>query len=138
MNYLSIFIGLVFIFLVFLFYYKYLPFEINKSGDMKIIEILLRQSARYSIAALQDKSLFIAILHANYGAGYWWALKDIVPTDVISRVAGVPYETIEKQVLSIQDIFTKKLIQTCSGIRSGFSETELNKYNVLIHLAGYS
>ena len=136
MNYLSIFILLVVILLLILFSCtRQCNTNYNSNNTVKI---LLRQSARYSVAALQDKSLFIAVLHANYGAGYWWALKDIVPTDVISRVAGVSYETIEKQVLSIQDMLTKKLIQTCSGIRSGFSETELNEYKVLIQLAGYS
>ena len=36
---------------------------------------LVRQAARWSTAAKQDKNSMIAVLHANYGAGYLWALK---------------------------------------------------------------
>ena len=109
---------------------------INK-GHHEHIKTLLRQSARYSIAALQDKSLFIAVLHANYGAGYWWALKDIYPSNIISSVAGVSSEIIEKEILDIQDYFTRQLIRECSGIRTGFTPAELSKYAELIQLAGY-
>nr|QBK89293.1 MAG: uncharacterized protein LCMiAC02_03880 [Mimivirus LCMiAC02] len=35
----------------------------------EILRILTRQSARWSIAASQDKSPLIAVLHANYGQG---------------------------------------------------------------------
>ena len=42
----------------------------------KNINTLIRQAARWSVAAQQDESPIIALLHANYGAGYLWALKD--------------------------------------------------------------
>ena len=49
-----------------------------KSTDKKShIETLIRQASRWSVAAQQDDSPIIALLHANYGAGYLWALKDI-------------------------------------------------------------
>ena len=34
------------------------------------IQIMVRQAARWSTAADQDESPMIAVLHANYGAGY--------------------------------------------------------------------
>ena len=41
------------------------------------ISTLLRQSARWAIASTQDDSAMISLLHANYAAGYLWAVKDI-------------------------------------------------------------
>ena len=47
----------------------------------KNIEKLVRQSARWSTATKQDKNPLIAVLHANYCAGYLWALKEIVSNE---------------------------------------------------------
>ena len=51
----------------------------KKNNREKQIEFaaqkLVRQAARWSTAAKQDKNSMIAVLHANYGAGYLWALK---------------------------------------------------------------
>lgn len=46
---------------------------------------LIRQVARWSTAGKQDKNSMIAVLHANYGAGYLWALKDIIKMDIIEK-----------------------------------------------------
>ena len=37
---------------------------------VKVVKSLLRQSARWTVAARQDKNPLIAVLHANYGAAY--------------------------------------------------------------------
>ena len=49
------------------------------------IQKLTRQAARWSTAAAQDDSPLIAVLHANYGAGYLWALKDIATAKQIKN-----------------------------------------------------
>lgn len=77
------------------------------------IRILARQAARWSTAAKQDKSVMIAVLHANYGAGYLWALKDIATSQQIKEATGIELEKFEKEIVKTQDIATKKMIKLC-------------------------
>tara|TARA_Y100000389_G_C17223324_1_gene394404 strand:+ start:407 stop:706 length:300 start_codon:yes stop_codon:yes gene_type:complete len=79
----------------------------------EIIKTLVRQTSRWSAAALQDKSPLIAVLHANYGAGYLWALKDIATADQIKHVTNIELLTFEKEITSIQDKVTKNAIRVC-------------------------
>ena len=53
------------------------------------IKTLTRQAARWSVASTQDESPMVAVLHANYGAGYLWALKDIATDQQISSATGI-------------------------------------------------
>ena len=87
------------------------------SGKQKLqneaISILVRQAARWSTAAQQDKSYLIAVLHANYGAGYLWALKDIATSEQIYEATGVNLLEFEKEIVSIQDEITKRVMMEC-------------------------
>ena len=49
---------------------------IYKPKKTNPVDILVRQASRWSVAAQQDKSPMIALLHANYGVGYLWALQE--------------------------------------------------------------
>ena len=62
--------------------------DANKMKSSMILK-LVRQTARYSSAALQDKSPLIALLHANYGTGYLWALKSIATNDEIRNITKI-------------------------------------------------
>ena len=84
-----------------------------KKNLNKIIKILVRQAARWSTAALQDKSDLIAVLHANYGAGYLWALKDIASKSDIEQAANINFNRFESDIVNTMDIVTKNLIKTC-------------------------
>jgi hypothetical protein len=77
------------------------------------IRVLYRQSARYAYAAEQDESPIIRILHANYGAGYLFALKDIVRSGDFERVVGEDMLTFEKRIVGIQDRATRELAEKC-------------------------
>ena len=79
-----------------------------------IIKTLVRQTARWSSAALQDKSPLIAVLHANYGAGYLWALKDIATSEQIKQATNVDQLEFEKKITDIQDKVTKDAIKQCA------------------------
>ena len=68
----------------------------NAESCIVIILKLTRQAARWSVAALQDENPIISILHANYGAGYLWAIKDIVTTDKFNEITGLDYLTFEE------------------------------------------
>jgi hypothetical protein len=74
---------------------------------------LVRQAARWSTAAKQDKNSMIAVLHANYGAGYLWALKDIIKTDIIEKKTGIDMMKFENEIIKIQDEATQKMAQLC-------------------------
>lgn len=77
------------------------------------IQIMVRQAARWSTAADQDESPMIAVLHANYGAGYLWALKDIAKDDQIEGAAGIDIKKFTYEIVSAQDRATKKMAKLC-------------------------
>lgn len=78
MQYKIITVLLITIFLyLFCVMWKYFKYQkpSNKEKINNIIKTLVRQSARWSVAALQDTNIMIAVLHSNYGAGYLWVLN---------------------------------------------------------------
>ena len=85
------------------------------SGNIlnKSIKILVRQAARWSTAAKQDNNSLIAVLHANYGAGYLWALKDIASSEQIKIATNIDVSKFEKEITDIQDNATKKMAMLC-------------------------
>jgi hypothetical protein len=78
-----------------------------------IINKLVRQSARWATAAKQDKNSMIAVLHANYGAGYLWALKDIAKTEDIEEATGIDILKFEAEIVNTQDTATKYMAKLC-------------------------
>ena len=84
-----------------------------KNQRKMVIKKLIRQAARWSTAAKQDKNSMIAVLHANYGAGYLWALKDIVTTDIIEKEGNINIMKFENEIIQIQDEATKKMAKLC-------------------------
>ena len=109
MNYYYFILPLLFIIFLSLFINN----NDNKCDKDEIITKLTRQTARWAIAAQQDKSPMIAILHMQYSVGYWWALKDIFSTEDIARVTGIDVEQFEKKLLDAQDNITRNLVKVC-------------------------
>ena len=90
--------------------------SVNKSVNTvnhNAIKSLVRQAARWSVAAKQDKSPIISLLHANYGAGYLWALKDIATDQEIEQVANINILDFTKKITDIQDEATKRVSKGC-------------------------
>lgn len=87
----------------------------NQINKYEIIQTLTRQAARWSTAAEQDDSDLIALLHANYGAGYLWALKDIATASEIKTATGVDINRLTREIISTQDKITKRVIRKCPG-----------------------
>jgi hypothetical protein len=80
----------------------------------KVVRILYRQSARWAVASVQDISPLIAVLHANYAAGYLWAIKDIVTPEEFARATGgADFLALESRIVAIQDAATRKLVAVC-------------------------
>ena len=101
--------------------------RVNKTTEH--INTLIRQAARWSAAAQQDESPIIALLHANYGAGYLWALKDIASDKEIENASGIDVLKFKKTITDIQDESTKKVSKLCPQFVG-----DINKY--LLELAG--
>lgn len=98
-----------------LFIYSFILY--NKTCEYnKSIQVLYRQSARWAAAAIQDDSTIIKVLHANYAAGYLWALKDIVSTSDFKKITGQEFLEFENEIVKIQDSSTKKLVETCKPL----------------------
>ena len=79
----------------------------------RIIMTLYRQCSRWAVAAEQDNNDIIRVLHANYAAGYLWAMKDITPTSTFARVTGTDFLEFEKKIVRIQDDATMRLASSC-------------------------
>jgi len=79
----------------------------------KPIQTLTRQAARWSTAADQDMNTLIAVLHANYGAGYLWALKDIATDSQIEEASGIDMKEFQNAIVSIQDKVTQDMAAKC-------------------------
>tara|TARA_B100001123_G_scaffold446946_1_gene602951 strand:- start:2030 stop:2416 length:387 start_codon:yes stop_codon:yes gene_type:complete len=103
--------------------------QYQKNDKVNNIQTLIRQAARWSAAAQQDDSPIIALLHANYGAGYLWALKDIANDKEIYDATGLDVLKFKKKIIDIQDNATKTVSRICSEFTS-----DIDKY--LLRLGG--
>ena len=113
MNKLLITILVITIILVIIICY-YLKRQINNMCEKdKIIKTLVRQSSRWSTAANQDNNPLIAVLHANYGAGYLWALKDVFTDKEIEEVMDFNVLKFRDEIIKIQDNANLKLLKEC-------------------------
>lgn len=110
-----IFVLLYFTFLMFvlLFLNRIVQHPKKTHQTDKIIQTLYRQSSRYAVASHQDKSPLIALLHANYAAGYLWAMKDIVSSQDFEKATGKNLLDFERNITAIQDKATQKIITQC-------------------------
>ena len=85
----------------------------TKQLQIQNIKTLLRQVARWAVAAEGDTDPMIAVLHANYAAGYLWALNDIATTEEIEAVSGINYLEFRDKITEVQDNATLKVVQAC-------------------------
>lgn len=85
----------------------------NKNFKEESIKTLVRQAARWAMAAAQDKSILIAVLHANYAAGYLWALRDIATDEEIKLATNIDVIKFRDEITKVQDMTTKRLAQLC-------------------------
>lgn len=85
----------------------------SKEQLNNIIKKLIRQAARWTTAAEQDENTMIAVLHATYGAGYLWALKDIATGEQIRVATGLDPKLFEAEIARVLDKSTRKMAQIC-------------------------
>jgi hypothetical protein len=75
----------------------------NEERD-QMIKTLVRQAARWSMAAKQD---------TNYGVGYFWALRDLATDSDIEQVTGLNVLHFRDQIVQVQDQVTRRLAAQC-------------------------
>ena len=112
-DYFDLNIELWTIFLLIILYYFFINFKYFFSNKTNIIKTLLRQSSRWAVAAYQDKSPIISLLHANYAAGYLWALKDIATDTEIKDITNIDIIKFTNKITNIQDKSTRKVSSSC-------------------------
>jgi len=103
----------MYLYLIAAIFVLFLMMQNKTRGMNKAIEKLIRQSARYATAAQQDKSPVIAVLHANYAAAYFYALKDIANESQIHNATGIDVKKFKEHVTNVQDMVTKKTSEEC-------------------------
>ena len=104
---------MAYLYLIAIIFVLYLMMKNKTRGMNKAIEKLVRQSARYAVAAQQDESPVIAILHANYAAAYFYALKDIASESQIHNATGIDVKKFKEHVTNVQDMVTRKTSEKC-------------------------
>lgn len=104
---------MAYLYLIAIIFVLYLIMQNKTRGMNKSIEKLVRQSARYAVAAQQDASPVIAILHANYAAAYFYALKDIASESQIHNATGIDVKKFREHVTNVQDMVTKRTSEKC-------------------------
>lgn len=118
MNYIIIILFVISIFFVIL--------KKQQPNTNTIINTILRGSARWAAASLQDKSPIVAVLHANYAAGYLWALRDSFSDIDIQRATGIDIIKFQKKIIDVQDKSTQNLVKNCPQFASNI-DTYLGK-----------
>ena len=85
----------------------------------QVIEVMVRSCSRWAVASLQDRSPLIAVLHANYAAGYLWALQDCFTDDQIYNATGIDIIKFQKRITQVQDKATRGLVSVCPDYANG-------------------
>ena len=107
---------MAYLYLIAVIFVLYLMMQNKTRGMNMAIEKLVRQSARYAVAAQQDASPVIAILHANYAAAYFYALKDIASESQIHNATGIDVKKFKEHITNVQDMVTRKTSEKCPDI----------------------
>ena len=94
----------------------------TKSFHIELIKKLVRQTARWSTAAIQDDNPIIAVLHANYSTGYLWALKDIATDQEIYDSTGLDIIKFKQKIIDIQDKSTRRVSKACPDFLGDIDE----------------
>lgn len=113
------------------FIHDYNPEWKLRTIEDKKIQILVKQASRYAVAAEQDESLGIAMLHANYGAAYMYALFDIYTEEQIKKAVDIDLEKFKLEIRNAQSKTTKKLYGTCPSVMPSKTSTFLLKASQL-------
>lgn len=92
------------------------------------IQALVRQTARWAVASQQDSSPMIALLHANYAAGYLQALELIATEDEINRTTDL--RVLRSKIYGTQDRAARMVVGTCPQYMGQDVDKELARLGI--------
>lgn len=69
----------------------------------EVVRRLVRQAARWTVAAEQDENPLIAVLHANYGMATWEGLRQIASDHEIAHYSDVDPVAVQAHITAVQD-----------------------------------
>lgn len=72
-------------------------------ADPYILQSLMRQALRWTIAAEQDENLLIRLTHANYGVAYITALRQIASNGEVKQATGYDPHQVGEYIARVQD-----------------------------------
>ena len=104
------------LFIIYLMYMLRKRYSTHRCLYEDAIKILYRQCARWAAASVQDNATIIKMLHANYAAGYLWAIKDIITAERFYEITGEDFIKFENKIVDIQDRSSKELIEQCPDL----------------------
>lgn len=87
------------------------------------LKALIRQTARWTGASMQDESPMISLLHANYGAGYLQALELIATENEINQFSNL--QKLRLKVYSAQDKAAQRVFAQCPNFIGNKVDKEL-------------
>jgi len=124
---------IIFLFCIIFFIISYtiwikrvLDYKMINDYRSHIISRIMRGSARWALASKQDKSPLVAVLHANYGCAYLWALKDVFNDYEIESATGINVIDFQNRITNIQDTVTKNVVKLCPEYASGIQDEILS------------
>jgi hypothetical protein len=103
--------------------YKRDPTNTRYSILAEHVKILTRQCARWMTAAMQDKNPLIALLHGQYGVGYFNAIQDIASPEQFEKITKLDWKRFKKEIMSVQDDVNRRAAAACPNLTQG-----LNRY----------
>lgn len=84
-----------------------------QNQEVQNIKYLLKQTAKWTTASLNDKNSYIANLHANYAQGYLLALLDLYSEIKIKNVSGIDVQKFKRRVSQAQEKAMMALGEVC-------------------------
>jgi hypothetical protein len=87
------------------------------------VKILTRQCARWMTAAIQDNNPLIALLHGQYGLGYFYAIQDLASPDQFEKITQLDWNRFKQEILTVQDDVNRRAVTACPNLAHG-----LNRY----------
>lgn len=119
-NTIIIILSIALVLTILLLIQKHIKDISNKIDDdnfkRKAIQSLVRQASRWAVASRQDNNAIVQLLHANYGAGYLWALKDIASDTDIEKITKIEVSKFKDEIIKAQDSATKNVAGKCPDI----------------------
>jgi hypothetical protein len=78
-----------------------------------VSQALVRQAGRWAIASEQDSNPLIAVLHSNYGVGYFSALNDIMSSSDIEKYNNIDSVEFMRKLQQVQDKANRSAVRVC-------------------------